>query len=252
LLEAGYEAVPIIENHDESTPDFHLIHNNKEVVVVEVYSRQMTGDEVKQLEEFRNQPWPEKQGQRVLSRSHVVTPFGKPGSGENTTENVISKLASIKQEESQFSDIYPCILWLDFQDEIWDMLVREDWATPLNTWNSGFYSGPLWYALYGNKGTPIFEGESIYNSVKMRHNGRFRMETKIDAVICTFPRCTIIFDNPFTNKAIPCWFYSCLINIPWFSFAWSYINLPPCSLKDRIRYQEETINYLYENYSCLT
>ena len=80
------------------------------------------------------------------------------------------------------------------------MLVREVWATPINTWNCGFYSGPLWYALYGWKGIPIFEGESIYSSVIIRHDGRFRMETKIDAVICSLPRCTMIFDNPFTKK----------------------------------------------------
>jgi hypothetical protein len=108
LLEAGYKVVPIIET-SETTPDFHVVHN-EEIVVVEVHSRQLTDDEAKQLEDFRNKPWPQKEGSRVLARSHVVTPFGKPTPRENVTENVISKLTSIKQEESQFSDKYPSVL----------------------------------------------------------------------------------------------------------------------------------------------
>ena len=68
-------------------------------------------------------------------------------------------------------------------------------------------SNELWYAFYGEKGMPIYENwESVFDyrliSPKMRHNGRFHKDSnsKVSAVIFSFPNSTIIYENPYCKK----------------------------------------------------
>ncbi len=67
------------------------------------------------------------------------------------------------------------------------MGLEPDSVFPLRTWHEKVYSGELWYGFYGKKGIPIFEGLS---SVLMRHPGRYRDNSKIDACIVSFRQDT--------------------------------------------------------------
>jgi len=183
---------------------------------------------------------------------HTTTPFGQPKKGENVTENAISKLTALKQEELQFSEELPSILWVDFQDELWDIVLHSDSVFPIRTWRGELYSGEIWYAFYGFKEAPIFEGETTElrqskRRVRMRHDGRFRMKTKVDAVIFSFKDSTIAIENPFSSKPVPDWFWEQALNLPRFEMENSMLNWPTHDLNveiDRMKRVIEAIDKL--------
>lgn len=246
LLEAGFSVKPISRNG----ADF-WVEYDQEKVLVEVHSKQFHHKESESLENFYNNLKGENtkiyQNQEWVVAEHITDPCGRPKKNENVTENVISKLSAIKQREHQMSGDYTSILWLDFQDKIWDLLDSVDRVLPIRTWNSAFYSGELWYAFYGWKDAPIFE-EFRFNlpyvldrQVKMRHEGRFRTSTKLDAVIISFARNTIILENPCTRKAIKPSLWKKLFFLPWFNFEYSYTNWPMADLTQRLNLDQQKL-----------
>lgn len=238
LLEAGILVNPISGNG----ADF-WVEYDQEKVLVEVHSKQFHHKESESLENFYNYLRGENtkiyQNEGWVVGEHISVPCGKPKKHENVTENAISKLSAIKQREHQMSRDHTSILWLDFQDEIWDLLDTVDRVLPVRTWNSAFYSGELWYAFYGWKDAPIFEEFRfdmpyfLGQQVKMRHEGRFRNSTKLDAVIITFSRNTVILENPSSEKAIKPSLWKKLVFLPWFKFEYSYTNWPVADLIHR-------------------
>jgi hypothetical protein len=86
----------------------------------------------------------------------------------------------------------------------------------------------------------------ITNMVRMRHSGRFRMKTKIDASVISFPRNTFVVENPLSKKAIENEMWVKLIEIPWFSFEYSYMNWPKKYLKKRIKREKQIITSLHK------
>jgi hypothetical protein len=164
---------------------------------------------------------------------------------ETITENAINKLASIKATEHQMSLDETCILWLDFQDEIWDLLDTRDRVLPLRTHNNAFQSGEFWYAFYGWEDAPIYEefrlDMLLGDVVKMRHHGRFRQDTKLDAVIISFSGDTIILENPYSQKPIKPWLWKRLVLLPRFNFEMSYTNWPAVNLRQRIELEKEKL-----------
>lgn len=245
LLETGLSVEPM--SPDESkTYDFLIKKVDGEKVRVEVFAKQYDSEVAKDLEKFHSESAPLKEG--VTCRiSDPIAPFGKPKKekGENVAANVISRLACIKQDEKQLSDKDTSVLWLDFQDDIW-WLLEVDSVLPIRTWSSGFYSGEIWYAFYGFKNAPIFEANcldliKIGHFVRMRHEGRFRQITKVDAVIITFPNHSVILENPESKKPIKSWLTEGLIKMPWFCYEYSYINYPHSKLREYIELQKQLI-----------
>jgi hypothetical protein len=183
---------------------------------------------------------------------HRTVPLGRPKIGETITENAINKLASIKGKEHQMSPDETSILWLDFQDEIWDGLDTRDRVLPLRTTtpNNAFQSGELWYAFYGWKDAPIYEEfrlDMLFGDVvKMRHDGRFRQDTKLDAVIISFSGDTIILENPYSKKPIKPWLWKRLVLLHRFNFEMSYTNWPAVNLIQRIELEEEKLKKLID------
>lgn len=244
LLDTSLDVSSIPET-DFSTPDFKVICDNEQVII-EVHSKQYDSGEESELEVFNLTPIEVTTDKRLNIREHVVTPFGKPKVNENVSENVISKLAQIKQRETQFSPTSPSILWLDFQDEMWDLVFKPDSINPINTWNGDLYAGVIWYAFYGFLEAPIFEMHSteeraVRDIIKMRHNGRFRMKTKIDGVVFSFPRSTFAIENPYSQKPIPNWFWTDFLQVPWFQLEYSRLNWPDKSLLELIELETERI-----------
>lgn len=231
-----------------SKPEF-LIKENGETIRVEVTSKQSDKTEAISLENFLKESPRFKEGQKVAIREHVDIPFGKPTKeGETVTENEIHKIAQIKQDEKQFDQEQTSILWLDFQDECWQLYSPEH-AIPISTHNGEFYSGGIWYAFYGWKGAPIFEHKTteeraISTINRMKHYGRFFQITKIDAAIISFPRATLIVENPFTRKSVPHSLWRKLVQLPRFAYEYSYIDWPGKNLKKRLKLDIETIKYL--------
>jgi len=79
---------------------------------------------------------------------------------------------------------------------------------------------------------------------KMRHDGRFRQNTKIDAVIVSFPKDTIILENPFSRKPVQAWLWRKLTLLPDFNFELSHLNWPRADLSQRIETQKITLEAL--------
>jgi hypothetical protein len=120
ILEAGISVKPISENG----ADF-WVEDNQEKVLIEVHSKQFHDRESESLENFyndlRNEMTNSDRNTGWVIAEHETVPFGRPQEGENVTENAISKLCAIKQREHQMSTNYTSILWLDFQDEVWEL-----------------------------------------------------------------------------------------------------------------------------------
>ena len=252
ILQAGISVKPISRNG----ADF-LVEDNQEKVLIEVHSKQWYQPQSEALEkfnkDFRNEITKSDRKPGLVIREHKIVPFGEPQEGENVTENVISKLCAIKKSEHQMSTDYTSIIWLDFQDELWELLDTVDRVLPVRTLNKAFYSGEFWYAFYGWEDAPIFQDFSLDmpNDVekKMRHPGRFRNSTKptkLDAVIISFPRNTVILENPFSKKAIKPSLWKKLTFLPWFNFEYSYTNWPAMNLIQRIELEEEKLKKLIE------
>ena len=250
LLQTGILVNPI----RKAGSDFFLSEGD-EKAFVEVHSRQSSPDEAEALEKFYNKTLRNidsngQVNQRWDAMGHRTVPLGRPKNNKETitetiTENAISKLASIKGTEHQMSSDETSILWLDFQDEIWDLLDTPDRVLPLKTHNNAFQSGELWYAFYGWEGAPIYEAFRwdmlLGDVVKMRHQGRFRQETKLDAVIISFSGDTIILENPYSRKPIKPWLWKRLVLLPRFNFEMSYTNWPAVNLRQRIELEQEKL-----------
>lgn len=246
LIGANFNVVPIPTSQTDNTPDFIIKNSDGEEIEIEVNSKQYAEDESLQLEQFHSRI-SNAQNSNTMDE-HVITPFGKPRRGENVTENVISKLTAIKQNERQFSPDRPSILWLDLQDELWNLGLNVDSTQPIRTWREEFYSGEFWYAFYGRKELAIFQQSSVEPRIKqntiMRHEGRYRYESKIDATIISLPKHTIILENPFSKNILPNWFWESAVFINRFNFENSWTNWPENKLLERLNTEESRIKEL--------
>lgn len=113
-------------------------------------------------------------------------------------------------------------------------------------------SNELWYAFYGEKGMPIYENwESVFDyrliSPKMRYNGRFHKDSnsKVSAVIFSFPNSTIIYENPYCENKIPEWFIKGAFSLRWFEYEHSKINFPTQTLLAQLEIDKKII-YAFE------
>lgn len=226
-------------------PDFHISSGSSQARV-EVFSKQMDDVEADELRVFRRELLEFPANRRWANKEHWVTPFGKPKPYELVTENVINRVAAIKQDDRQLSDSETSILWLDFQDETWQLVMRADAAVPISTWNGELFSGGIWYAHYGWKGAPIFEGHSGESGLSshvqpMQHDGRFRRGTKADLVFISLPKGTIALENPESSKLAsnPPW--DRMIDLPWFALEMSWCDWPARNLSARIDLERATI-----------
>ena len=243
LLEAGFDID--FKKLNESRPEYWIKKGSDEAIV-EVHSKHMSAEEMKALENHHNQPF-DSTDSPIQFREHIITPFGKPKNGkENTTINVIQKLAGIKNVENQFSKNITSILWLDFQGETWSMAPRPRSIFPVSSWREGFYSGEFWYAFYGWKGCPVFEGMTHRHIKKMQHDGRFYQTTNIDAVVISLLNTTLIMENPNSAKKIKNNFIENIFRLPWYRHEYSYLNWPAQNLQKRLDYDIENILALEE------
>ena len=236
LLRSSLDVEPI-SVAKQKTPDFLVKLADKEVII-EVNAKQYNNATVDELKAFhKEEDWMgDEPG--VYVRSHPVVPFGVPKIGESTTENAISKITSTKQDEGQTDENKPCVLWLDFQDPIWSLVIRPSQALPLQYGQESFQSGEFWYAFYGYKGIPIFENYSVEifeQPIRMKHHGKFRNGSKFSACIVNTRHGLFLLENPWSFNPLPDVFTEKMLDMQGFNFVCSWLNWPDGRLRQRIK-----------------
>jgi hypothetical protein len=257
LLEAGLDVSPILTATPGAKPDFTVRFNNEEMHV-EVHAKQNDEAMAEEVERFHRIAYEERvarsasaQRPSVTIRMMDIQPFGRPRPGkpdDTTRTNAISKISQIKDDERQFMDGVPALLWLDFQDaqNLGIALIDED-LSPVMLWRGSVNSGVLWYALYGWKGAPVFErhcllipfpGRSI---VPMQHDGRFRRSTKLSAALILFPNAIMLAESIQATAPISDNFRRHFPGLPWAGISSSIINWLPNQVKQSIAMQARSI-----------
>jgi hypothetical protein len=219
LLDAGFDVSPVATAASERKPDFKINCNGEEMHI-EVQAKQHDEAMAGELEAFHRTSLEESDAKAVSTTGPCVTismidvhPFGKPKPGkpgDTTRTNAISKISQIKEDEHQFTEGVPGLLWLDFQDaqNLGMALICED-VSPVMSYQGRVGSGVLWYVLYGWKGAPVFDrhcllipfaGKSV---IPMEHDGRFRRSTKLSAVLISFPNATMLAESFRAKAPIP-------------------------------------------------
>lgn len=122
---------------------------------------------------------------------------------------------------------------------MWRLSPKPDSVIPLSTWQGTCQSGEVWYGFYGRRGLPIFEHQSLRNSGKqasvfMRHEGRYRLDSKIDACIVCFNKDTVILENPYAKHPLPEWFVEKLPSLSGFNISSSWVRGSENDLLERI------------------
>jgi hypothetical protein len=212
-----------VRTGDERKRDFDANLRGRDPFGIEVHCKQMNAPEAKELADFLHSG----------PGFHTIYPAGKLKPGESTAENMASKFASIKSRAGQAAEGMPNVLWCDLQDEDWWVL-NASYALPVVTINGSFFSGGLWHAFYGQKGTPIFEANTTEETAEkvsyfMRHDGLFKQSQKWDLAVLSFPSETVLFENPHPEHPLPSEEIEALIRLPWFNFDVSRFNWPPPS-----------------------
>lgn len=209
-------------NENGAKPEYYL----DKYYIVEVNAPNYRKEELVLLNDFKS-----KTNSQCITE-HSTTPFGKKDKfTEITASNVISKIASIKGKEHQFSDNKKNILWLDFQHPIWWCINNPEISLPFISKQGGIYSGEFWYSFFGWKGALIYEGKV---ATVMEHPGRFNQNnTKIDMVIISLPSKNILFQNP-NGKKIENSFFDKILGLSFLSLEYSWVNYPSEDLKERL------------------
>jgi hypothetical protein len=253
LLEAGLDVSPIPTNPPGSKPDFKVNLNGEELQI-EVHAKQHDEAMADEIESFHRTTCEQSvakaasvPGPSVRIDVKVVQPFGKPRPGkpgDTTRTNAISKVSQIKDDEHQFSEEVPALLWLDLQDaqNLGMALIAED-LSPVISWQGFVNSGVLWYALYGWKGAPVFERHCLLipfvgrSVMPMQHDGRFRRSTKLSAVLISFPNATMLAESFRATAPISDAFRRHFPGLPWAHIPSSIINWIPNQVKETISTQ---------------
>jgi hypothetical protein len=258
-LREAHFSVRSIQEGDLKTTDFAVSIGDAQVAV-EVVAKQIDPKMGKTLEEILARQQEELQRRasaadmRAHSKRNVLVstgsyePFGgvdrsKPG--DSLTANAISRIRRIEDDkEEQLPQDEPTVLWVDFQDDAWALVVGVEQAFPVTAWRGGVTSGSLWYAHYGWKGAPIMEHQgSAYDrrTVLMGHEGKFREKTKLAAVVISCPATTILFENPSANIPLPDSFRRQCLWLPSFSSQASIANWTPALAQRIVNLQVEQI-----------
>jgi hypothetical protein len=250
----------------KASPEFE-VNAEDGAVIVEVHSRQLDNAQVAAIIEHHANlkkahaeavEKARKNGQKgnvVTLRTHSVFPTGAPvphKPGDSVLTNTISRIARIKENETQVDPAKPFVLWLDLQDlTVWGTPICDELFRPLYTESKeGFVgSGPFWFALYGRKGSPLIKSCGYdYRSMPMAHEGRFYQTmkshggaTRVSAVVYALPRATILMENPKPVHPLPSRFRASMLKAPFFRLDLSLIEWEPGLVAESVELQYKTI-----------
>ena len=251
LIEAGFDVEPVPET-DQTTPDF-IVRTGNQAVVVEVTAKHQDHeqDEVQgrihdaacgKLPVPDGVQYSERRGRGGLIRmtESVHQPGGRPDPSkpnDSVQANLISRVCGIKGKERQIPDDMAAVLVVDFNDfgNPLTPFTLIDQNAPAIRWTDGFTSGALWYAFYGWKDAPVFEGDE---RVKMGHDGRFRMrgdrKSKLSAVLLVMPQHVVCFEHPGAHFPLAEDTRLAIARFPWFDLKHSVLEWTPGAAERRI------------------
>ena len=234
LIEAGFD-VEAVREKAGTTPDF-IARTGSQVVVVEVAAKHQDREQDELGEGIHDAmrgdgPVPEgvgyserrRRGGGMLRMAESVhQPGGSPDPSkpeDSVQANVIQRVCGVKGKERQIADGMAAILVIDFNDFGGPLipLGMIDQTAPAIRWTDGFTSGALWYAFYGWKGAPVFEGDEC---VTMGHDGRFRMagdkKSKLSAALLVMPEHVVCFEHPTAEYPLEEDTRLAITRLPWF------------------------------------
>jgi hypothetical protein len=261
LKHAFRNVAAIATSRSRRTADFCVTLRAGQTVYVEVQAKQWDQKEAAALGNFyATPPPPPPQRPGVSSKSHVAAPFGPAaykstlGHYERVTEQVVSRVCAIKSADAQLSRKSPSILWLDFQDQIWEPLHLQDHIYPVISWNGAITSGGFWNGFYGRKGLPLFENATIGlgligDVVRMQHDGRFfiraglmrRFANPATGIALSLPTQTVLFENPVGRLRLPDEFVLAAFEFPWFRIEHCWLEWPDRNLLHRVRKEHRVV-----------
>ena len=262
LLEAGFDVNPVPEDKKESTPDFYGRVGSQQVafeVAVKLQDRE--------LDELERQIYDAKWGKGTVPEgvSHSVhrsdqilvtsfesasQPFGSPNpkkKDDSVQTNAISRACGIKRDEQQLPDDGASVLVVDFNDfgNPLAPLTLIEQAGPIIAGIDGFTSGALWYAYYGWKRAPVFEGDRCF---RMQHDGRFRLtgekKSKLSAVLLMMPEHVVCFENGAAVCPLVEDTRLCITRFPWFELKHSLLEWEPGDVERQVELHRHMIGRL--------
>ncbi|WP_199028871.1 hypothetical protein [Ralstonia sp. ASV6] len=258
LLEAGFEVTPI-PRMSSATPDF-TVDAGDGPVTVEVFSKHQDVEQ-DELMAAANTPGgchplgiertTSTVGSRVVTMTEIeLTPAGRPDPnkpGDSVQANLISRVCSMKSDETQVDVDRPCLLIADFAHfggPVASRFVEADQTAPLISGHHGLCSGGMWYGVYGWKGAPIFEHR--YGSPKrMGHDGRFRLtgkeKSRLSGILFVFHEGAVLLENPWAAKPLPTRARFALNRFPWFDLQHSIADWYPGQAAGLVESQRKMI-----------
>lgn len=200
----------------------------------------------------------------IIINKKNYNPF--PKKDFSVVQGLISKISGVKSKSGQFYGNQPNILWIDLQDELTNPL--SDYISRFYAVISGqqyggsvrgIYSNPLWYALYADKDTPIFEGYTLNKGEGtkkeldiMQFNGKFANNDNklVSAIVFNSANAIILCENPYAKFPIPNSFIERFSSIINFSLENSKLQFPNNKLQQGLELEKDMINNLskYEFY----
>lgn len=227
---------------DKSGPDLVVQTTTGELVEVEVTTLRMAKNSARQLASFYCQTLEpcerlENITPGIFGEQHVFI-HGEPKPGEFTVDNAVHRFVEKALEENkQLKGDKPALLWLDLQfEDHWACTPDEAW--PLYVLREGrFRTGSLWLAHYGKQSsTPLLDSESITEGLPvnmrgiryttLRYSGYFRTkQARASAVVVLWPRCVVLFENPWNRQPLPQSFLEKIIALKWFDWPRSWVRL---------------------------
>ncbi len=145
----------------------------------------------------------------IIMKQTEIFPFGRPNrEKDNIQGEAVSRLASIKKEETQFKKSEINILWLDLKDPgLWIFVFEKAQFASLSAFQKCITSGVFWNAFYAKKGTYIYDDLSIQGlpskDYQLEFPGRFWNNSIIDFVIADTHCNQIVFQNPNRDIDVP-------------------------------------------------
>jgi hypothetical protein len=179
-------------------------------------------------------------------------PFGMPERKKDNFQcEAISKISTIKKDETQFNENSINILFIDFVNPfLIDYLdVLDDQQKPYIIFQDRITWGAFWHSFYSKKDDKIFDRlNNSYNRdyYSMEYNGRFHNPTKINFVFINQISCLSIYQgfNTITEANI----YPMLLSLNKLSFENLWINWPIENLKNKIEETRTFGELLYKQY----
>ena len=261
LIESGFKVEPV-EETDKPTPDF-VATTRDQTVAFEVAAKHQDKEQDKLREGIYNAmhgngPVPPSVEHSVYQNRHGSIkisvsehhPGGKPNPekpNDSAQTNFISRVCAIKGCEKQIPNDKASVLIIDFNDFGRPMapLTLIDQTEPAIACLYGFTSGALWYAFYGWKEAPVFEGDMRF---KMEHDGRFRLKgkqsSKLSAALIVLPEHVVCFENPSAAFPLTESTRLCLTRFPRFDLKHSVLDWYQGDVEQQLKLDRRMITAL--------